>query len=144
MESGEAVRLETRPHGIALAGPLARAAPSVAGGSFLVVLGTPRLWPLGALGALLLALGALAALRAVLAWDRTRLVLTSERLFMVYGVVRRRAAAVSLARAGAIEVDQTLLGRALGYGTIVAGELEIEYVPGPRRLYGLVERLSGT
>jgi hypothetical protein len=31
----------------------------------------------------------------------------------------------------------------LGYGTIVAGELEIEYVPGPRRLYGLVERLSG-
>ena len=28
-------------------------------------------------------------------------------------------------------------------GTIVAGELEIDFVPEPRRMYGLVERLSG-
>ncbi len=31
----------------------------------------------------------------------------------------------------------------MGYGTIVAGELEIDYVPEPRRFYGLVERLGG-
>jgi len=30
----------------------------------------------------------------------------------------------------------------LGYGTIVAGDLEITYVPEPRRIYGLVERLA--
>ena len=37
---------------------------------------------------------------------------------------------------------QGLVGRLLGYGTIVAGELEIEYVPKPRDVYGLVERMS--
>jgi hypothetical protein len=40
-----------------------------------------------------------------------------------------------------VEIEQGLLGRLLGYGTIVAGDLEITYVPKPRRVYGLVERL---
>jgi hypothetical protein len=43
---------------------------------------------------------------------------------------------------GAVEIEQGIVGRLLGYGTILAGELEIEYVPEPRRVYGLVERLS--
>jgi Bacterial PH domain len=60
----------------------------------------------------------------------------------VHGTIRRRAAAVRLARIGPVEIEQTLLGRLLGYGTIVAGELEIEYVPKPREVYGLVERMS--
>jgi len=52
----------------------------------------------------------------------------------VHGTVRRRAAAVRLARVGAVELEQSLLGRILGYGTIVAGDLEITHVPDPRRL----------
>ena len=59
-----------------------------------------------------------------------------------YGA-NRRAAAVRLSRLGAVEIEQSLVGRLLGYGTIVAGDLEIDYVPEPRRVYGLVERLSG-
>ena len=46
-------------------------------------------------------------------------------------------------RLGAVEIEQSLAGRFMGYGTIVAGDLEIDYVPKPRRVYGLVERLSG-
>jgi uncharacterized membrane protein YdbT with pleckstrin-like domain len=69
-------------------------------------------------------------------------VLTTEKLFVVQGTLRKRAAAVRLSRVGALEIEQSLLGRLLGYGTIVAGELEIMYVPQPRRVYGLVERLS--
>jgi len=42
-----------------------------------------------------------------------------------------------------VEIEQSLAGRLMGYGTIVAGELEIDYVPEPRRFYGLVERLGG-
>ena len=74
---------------------------------------------------------------------RATVVVTSEKLFVAHGILRRRAAAVRLTRVGAIEVEQTLPGRLLGYGTIVAGELEIDYVPAPRRIYGLVDQLGG-
>ncbi len=82
-------------------------------------------------GAGLLGAAAVLALAAVLRWDRTTLVLTSEKLFVVHGVLRRRAAAVRLSRVGAVEVEQSLLGRILGYGTLVAGNLEIPYVARP-------------
>ena len=68
--------------------------------------------------------------------------MTTEKLFVVHGTVRRRAAAVRLAQVGAIEVDQGLFGRLLGYGTLVAGELEIAYVPQPRTVGTLVAGLD--
>jgi hypothetical protein len=45
---------------------------------------------------------------------------------------------VRLSRAGAIEVEQTLVGRLLGYGTLIAANLEIDYVPGPQEVWYLV------
>jgi uncharacterized membrane protein YdbT with pleckstrin-like domain len=98
-------------------------------------------WPASIAGVLLQALGAAIAVRAVWDWERTRVVLTSEKLFVVHGTLRKRAAAVRLTRVGAVEIEQSLTGRVLGYGTIIAGELEIMYVPEPRRVYGLVERM---
>jgi uncharacterized membrane protein YdbT with pleckstrin-like domain len=136
----ERVCLEERRHAVVLAGPFLRALGLAAVGIGLMAIG----WPASIAGVALQALGAFVALRAVWNWERTRVVLTTEKLFVVHGTLRRRAAAVRLARVGAVEIEQSLLGRLLGYGTIVAGELEIEYVPGPRRVYGLVERLSGT
>ena len=134
----EVVRIDDRRHAIVLAGPLLRAVGLAAGGASAFVLG----WPLSAVGAVLLALGAAIALRAVWRWERTHVVLTTEKLFVVYGTVRRRAAAVRLERIGPVEIEQTLLGRLLGYGTLVAGPLEIEHVPRPRSVYRLVERLA--
>lgn len=131
----EEVRLEERRHGVVLAGPFARAVVLAAPGILAVVVG----WPATIVGALLLLAAALIAVRAVWKWERTRVVLTDEKLFVVHGTWRRHAAAVRLARVGAVEVEQSLLGRLLGYGTIVAGDLEITHVPQPRRL---VERLS--
>ena len=131
----EQVRVDERRHGIVLAGPFVRAGALAAPGAFAVAVG----WPATVAGAVLLALAAALAVRAVWLWERTRVVLTSKKLFVVHGTLRRRAAAVRLARIGAVEVDQTLLGRLLGYGTIVAGDLEITHVPEPRRL---LERLS--
>jgi uncharacterized membrane protein YdbT with pleckstrin-like domain len=134
----ERVCLEQRRHAIVLAGPFLRAFGLVALGIGCLAIG----WPASIAGAVLQALGAYVALRAVWNWEQTRVVLTTEKLFVVYGTLRKRAAAVRLARVGAVEIEQGLLGRLLGYGTILAGELEIEYVPEPRRVYGLVERLS--
>ena len=67
---------------------------------------------------------------AVWRWHRTTIVVTTEKLFVVHGTVRRRAAAVRLTRVGAIELEQTLLGRLLGYGTLCAGELGDRLHPG--------------
>jgi uncharacterized membrane protein YdbT with pleckstrin-like domain len=135
--SDERILLDARRHGIVLVRPLGRAGLVAAAGIAALVAG----WPFSALGAVLLGVAALVATAAVWRWDQTRVVLTTEKLLVVYGIVRRRTAVVRLDRFGAVEVEQTLPGRLLGYGTLVAGELEIPYVPEARRVYGLVERL---
>jgi uncharacterized membrane protein YdbT with pleckstrin-like domain len=135
----ERICLDERRHVVVLAAPLLRAGALALLGIGCMAIG----WPASILGVLLQTLGAAIALRAVWAWERTRVVLTTEKLFVVHGTLRRRAAAVRLSRLGAVEIEQGLLGRLLGYGTIVAGDLEISYVPEPRRVYGLVERIGG-
>jgi PH (Pleckstrin Homology) domain-containing protein len=134
----EHVYVDSRRHGIVLVRPLSRALALAALGCVGFVLG----WPLTLAGGVLLAAAAVSAGGAVWRWDRTHVVVTSEKLFVVHGTLRRRAAAVHLAQLGAVEIEQSLLGRVLGYGTIVAGELEIPCVPRPRELLGLVQRLA--
>ena len=131
LSPGEEIQLEARPHGIALALPLGRALFLAALGVALVVFGPHVGRLLLPAGAALLGAAAVFAAAAVLRWDRTVLVVTTEKLVVVHGVLSRRAAAVRLARVGALEVEQSLVGRILGYGTIIAGNLEIPYVARP-------------
>jgi uncharacterized membrane protein YdbT with pleckstrin-like domain len=131
----ERVCVDERRHGIVLAGAFVRAGVLAVPGGLAVAFG----WPATIAGALLLALAAAIVVRSVWRWERTRVVLTTEKLFVVHGTLRRRAAAVRLARIGAVEIEQSLLGRLLDYGTIVVGDLEITHVPQPRRL---IERMS--
>ena len=135
----EQVFVDQRRHGIVLVRPLARALVLAACGVVGLVLG----WPGSVAGGTLVVVAAAYAFAAVLRWDRTHVVLTDEKLFVVHGVLRRRAAAVRLAKVSTIEVDQSLLGRLLGYGTVVAGDLEIDCVPRAREVSALVERLAG-
>jgi len=134
----EQVYVDSRRHGVVLVRPLLRALVLGVLGAVGFLFG----WPLTVPGAILLFGAALVAGTAVWRWDRTHVVLTTEKLFVVHGILRRRAAAVHLARIGALELEQSLLGRLLGYGTIVAGELEIPCVPRPAELLGLVQRLA--
>lgn len=135
----EQVCLETRRHGIVLAGSFLRALAIAAPGVVLVMLG----WPWSAGGVVLTAVAALAAVRAVWRWDRTRIVLTSDSLLIVHGLLRRSAAAVRLTHVGAIEIEQTFAGRILGYGTLIAGDLEVDYVPRPYEIHGMIAQLAG-
>jgi hypothetical protein len=135
----ERVCLDARRHGVVLARPLGQALLLAAAGG--VMLALP--WPAQVPGALLVIAGALLTLRAVWLWERTRLVVTTEKLFVVSGTVRRHASAVRLRSVENLELEQSLSGRLLGYGTLVAGPLEIEHVPEPRDVYRLVERLAG-
>src|SRR5215470_4164895 len=117
----EHVFLDARRHGIVLVRPFLRAVVIAAAG-WAAFLGG---WPFSIAGAPLLIAAAVVATAAVWKWDRTHVVLTTEKLFIVHGVVRRHAAAVRLAKVHTVEIEQSLLGRIFGYGTIVAGDLEI-------------------
>jgi uncharacterized membrane protein YdbT with pleckstrin-like domain len=134
----EQVVFETRRHGVVLVRAFTRSFVLTACALALLVLG----WPWSAAGAVLVAAAALLALVAVWRWERTRVVLTTEKLLVEDGTLRRRAAAVRLDRVRTIELEQTLLGRLLGYGTLVAGELEIDRVPAPQELCAVVQRVG--
>jgi hypothetical protein len=123
--------LDERRHGIVLTGPFVKAL-------VLAALGVGLSWIGGSLtiaGAVVLSISAFVALRAAWSWESTRVVVTTEKLYVVYGFLRRRAAGIRLARTRAIEVEQTLLGRLLNYGTLIAGELEVDFVADPWRVW---------
>jgi uncharacterized membrane protein YdbT with pleckstrin-like domain len=132
----ERVYVDARRHGVVLVRPLSRALVLAVLGSIAFLGG----WPVSVAGAALLGLAAMGAVTAVWRWDRTRVVLTGERLFVVRGTLRRRAAAVRLAKVQTVEVEQSLFGRLLGYGTVVAGDLEISCVARPGEMHGLLNR----
>jgi uncharacterized membrane protein YdbT with pleckstrin-like domain len=135
----ERVCFDARRHGVVLARPLGQAVIlAVVGG---ILLAQP--FPLPLPGAALVVLAAAIGLRAVWRWERTRLVVTTEKVFVVDGTLRRRASAVRLRSVENLELEQSLPGRLLGYGTLVAGPLEIDHIPEPRAVYRLVERLAG-
>ena len=126
--------LEAHRHGIALARPLLRALVlALAGASCFLAPWTAA----SAAGAILLAFAAVLAVAAVARWDRTHLVVTGNALVVEHGFLRRSSASVSL-NGTVFEVERTLPGRILGYGTVVAGELEIDCVP--RRLTSLLQQ----
>lgn len=131
----EQVVVDARRHGVVLVKPLVRATLLAGAGAAGVLAG----WPLSVPGLGLLLLAAGGAILSVCRWDRTRVVVTTEKLFVVHGLLRRRAAAVRLHRIGPVEIDQSLTGRVLGYGTVFAGDLEISYVPQADRVVRLVD-----
>jgi uncharacterized membrane protein YdbT with pleckstrin-like domain len=125
---------EAHRHGIALARPLLKAfVLAIAGGAcFLAPWAAASV-----LGAVLLALAAVVAVVAVGRWDRTHLAVTENAFVVEHGFLNRRSASVSL-NGTVFEVERTLPGRIFGYGTVVAGELEIDCVP--RRLTRLLQQ----
>ena len=133
----EVVRLDSRRHGIVLARPFAYAVAFTVLGLTVVVAG----WPVSPAGPPLIMLGALLALRAVWRWERTRVVVTTEKVYVVAGTVHRRASAVRLRSIRSLGIQESLPGRLFGYGTVVAGPLELDHVARPREVLQLVERL---
>jgi len=120
--------VEAHRHGISLARPLLRALVLALAGA--ACLYAP--WGAAALaGALLLGLAALIAVLAVARWERTHIFVTGNALVVERGFLHHSSASVSL-NGTVFEIERSVLGRILGYGTVTAGELEIDCVP--RRL----------
>lgn len=134
----ERICFDVRRHGVVLVRPFLRAVALAIAGLFFLAMP----WPLPIAGPVVIGVAALSAFAAVWRWDRTRFVVTTEKVFLVQGVTRKRASAVRVHGLRSITLEQSLLGRMLGYGTLHAGPLEVEHVPQARRAHDLVERLA--
>jgi uncharacterized membrane protein YdbT with pleckstrin-like domain len=134
----ERVCFDVRRHGVVLVRPFLWAAALTIAGLFLLAMP----WPVPVVAPLVIGVGAISAFAAVWRWDRTRFVVTTEKVFLVQGVTRKRASAVRLKGLRSISLEQSMLGRILGYGTLHAGPLEVEHVPCARQARDLVERLA--
>jgi len=135
----EQIYLDSRLHGAVLARPIFRSA-------LLVVLGVGALLvpfaPAAGVGAVLIAGGAFFTLRAVWQWERTHLVVTTEKVYLLNGTLHRTTKAVRLKTIEAVEIDQSLLGQLLGYGTVFVGPLKVRHIAHPSDVCDLVERLA--
>jgi len=135
----EEVYLDARLHGAVLARPIFRS-------TLLALLGIAALLvPYAAaagVGAVLIAAGAFFTLRAVWQWERTHLVVTTEKVYLLNGTLHRRTKAVRLQMVDAVEVDQSLVGQLFGYGTVVVSPLRVGHIARPSEVCHLVERLA--
>jgi uncharacterized membrane protein YdbT with pleckstrin-like domain len=115
----------THRHGIVLMRPLFRSVLLAAAGvACFFAAWKPAMFA----GAGLLALAAFLIVVAVARWDRTHLELNANSLVVEYGFLRRGTATIAL-NGPVFEIERSLLGRVLGYATVVAGDFEIEAVP---------------
>jgi uncharacterized membrane protein YdbT with pleckstrin-like domain len=78
----------------------------------------------------------------VFEWSDEFFAVTKVRAMLVHGIVTRRVDMMPLSKVTDLTVDRSLLGRMLGYGTIVlesAGQDQalsrVEYVPEPESIY---------
>src|SRR6185436_18149136 len=87
--------------------------------------GRVSLWPLAPrilLGILLLPLlgvGLIFLVWAFVIYKTTEIAITSKRIIAKFGFISRRTIEINLQKIESIQVDQHILGRLLGYGTIV-------------------------
>lgn len=68
----------------------------------------------------------------VLAWELERVLITTEKVVHIRGVLNRRIASTPLVKIGELTVSQPLLGRVFHYGALV-----VESEGGDRALHGL-------
>ena len=80
------------------------------------------LWHLFALGLLLLpvfGLGLIFWLLAYVRYKTTELAITTKRVIVKHGFIRRRTVEININKVESIQVDQEILGRMFNFGTLV-------------------------
>jgi membrane protein YdbS with pleckstrin-like domain len=117
LNPGEQVAIDVRPHWKYLAGPIFAVAVVVVGSVVALVENVPH-WAELALAALLV-LCLLWLGGRYIRWVTTSFVVTSERLVLRKGILRRTVREILLDRLTDITYNQTLLDRILGCGDIL-------------------------
>jgi uncharacterized membrane protein YdbT with pleckstrin-like domain len=141
----ELSRLTIRRHPASLLAPISAAVGGlILAGAVSAVLGggiTMILW--------LLWLGLLGWLAwRVIEWSMTYFVITEYRVTLIGGVLTRRVAMMPLEKISDITLDRNLIGRILGFGTIVLESTgqdqalrNVIFMPYPEQLYGEISAM---
>jgi len=90
------------------------------------------LWHLIGLGILLLPAFGVGLIFLVLAYVRyksTELAVTTKRVIVKHGFVRRQTIEINLGKVESIQVDQSLLGRMFDFGTLVVAGTGASHAP---------------
>ncbi|MGQ0838260.1 PH domain-containing protein [Actinokineospora sp.] len=84
----------------------------------------------------------------VIEWWVERIVVTDKRFMMTTGVFTTRVLMMPISKVTDLTYKRTVMGRALGYGTMVvesAGQIQalnnIEYLPRPEQVYDAISEL---
>ena len=99
------------------------------------------LWHLIALGVLLLPVFGIGLIFLVIAHIRyksTELAVTTKRIIVKSGFIRRQTVEINLSKAESIQVDQGILGRMFDFGTLVISGTGTSHAP----LVGISEPLA--
>ncbi len=99
---------------------------SLLGGMFLIVVAIALMvMPVGSpdvthpLAAIAAALGAIIIVVALVRRSSTELAVTNRRVIAKFGLVARRTVEMNLAKIESVSVEQTVMGRLLGFGSII-------------------------
>jgi uncharacterized membrane protein YdbT with pleckstrin-like domain len=99
------------------------------------------LWHLIVVGVVLLpafGIGLIFLAMAYIRYKSTELAVTTKRIIVKYGFVRRQTIEINLNKAESIQVDQGMLGRMLDFGTLVISGTGTSHAP----LVGIAEPMA--
>jgi uncharacterized membrane protein YdbT with pleckstrin-like domain len=136
----EVNRLTIRRHPASLMAPVAAAAAG------LILAGLGSAWLGGGSVTMVIWLAWLGTLGwlawKLIAWSEAYFVITEYRVTLISGVLNRRVAMMPLEKVSDITLDRSLLGRMLGFGTIVLESTgqdqalrNVIFMPYPEQLY---------
>lgn len=85
----------------------------------LILAGDKQGEGVGAIGGILVFFAVISLLKAFITKISTELAVTSKRVIAKVGLIRRNTAELNHSKVESFNVDQSILGRIFGYGTIV-------------------------
>ena len=123
---GETIIYETRLHWIILVAPIVLALLFALTGVGMFVLSARATGdrsaahqPMMILGAVFFLVALLSILRGVLVRNATEMTVTNKRVFIKVGLAARRTVELLLSRVESIGVEESVVGRMLGYGAVI-------------------------
>jgi uncharacterized membrane protein YdbT with pleckstrin-like domain len=125
LNTGETVVYETRLHWVVMAGHIFLACVLIACGVLIFYFGSQASFAADTssianiAGAVMLLLGVIWIFVGAVKRNATEMAVTNHRVIIKVGLVGRRTVEMLLSKIESIEVQETAIGRMLGYGTIV-------------------------
>jgi len=123
---GESIVYETRLHWIMLVGPVLLAVMFALTGVGMFVLSARATGdksaahgPTMTLGAVFFAVALVFIVRGILLRNATEMTVTNKRVFIKVGLAARRTVELLLSRVESIGVEESVIGRMFGYGSVI-------------------------